>query len=298
MNLKLSPLPLLLLLPTLIAPLPASAQVEKSQYKLGLISEGKEKNHYESEKEKRYREDVLNAATAAFVAARRFTMVERRQLDAVFTEKSLQEFIGGQVNNKLTDLLGLDLVGVVGYTVDVSKSPKGELKTKCSIDVRLIDVKTASILATLSSNNPELPSSLLLPSSTPREAGELLYESIREAFPPMGYVVNVNGKEVVVDLGSEAGVKDGDTLEIVTEGEQIIHPVTGKVLSAPMKVVGELKVVSASPNLSTCKIKSRVEVKPANIVRLKGAKSIVSKWISRIPFIKKNTKEKEEEITH
>lgn len=298
MFLKLSPLPLLLLLPLLIAPLPASAQVEKSQYKLGLISDVKEKNHYENEKERRYREDVLTAANAAFVAARRFTMVERRQLDAVFTEKSLQEFIGGQVNNKLTDLLGLDLVGVVSYTVDVSKSPKGELKTKCSIDVRLIDVKTASILATLSSNNPELTSSLLLPSSTPREAGELLYESIREAFPPMGYVVNVNGKEVVVDLGSEAGLKDGDTLEIVTEGEQIIHPVTGKVLSAPMKVIGELKVVTASPQISTCKIKSRVEVRPANIVRLKGTKSIFSKWFQRIPFIKKNAQEKEEEIKH
>jgi hypothetical protein len=295
MLLKLSPLPLLLLL---AGPLPASAQVEKSQYKLGLIPDVKEKNHYESEKERRYREDVLNAATAAFVAARRFSMVERRQLDAVFTEKSLQEFIGGQVNNKLTDVLGLDLVGIVGYTVDTSKSPKGELKTKCIIDVRLIDVKTASILATLTSDDPERPSSLLLPSSTPREAGELLYQSIREAFPPLGYVVSVNGKEAVVDLGSEAGLKDGDTLEIVAEGEQIIHPVTGKVLSAPMKVIGELKVVTASPQISTCKIKSKGEVRPANLVRLKGSKSIFIKWFQRIPFIKKNAKEKEEEIRH
>jgi hypothetical protein len=296
MFLKLSPLPVLLLL-CLASALPASAQVEKGRYKLGLISNEKNKNH-ESDKERRFREDVLNAATDAFVAARRFSMAERNQLDAIFTEKSLQEFIGGQVNNKLSDVLGLDLVGVVGYTVDTSKSPKGEPRTKCIIDVRLIDVKSASILATVTSDDPDRPSSLLLPSSTPREAGELLYQSIREAFPPLGYVVSVDGKEAVVDLGSEAGLKDGDTLEVVAEGEQIIHPVTGKVLSAPMKVIGELKVVTASPQISTCKIKSKGEVRPANLVRLKGTKSIFTKWITRIPFIKKNAKEKEEEIRH
>ncbi|HSS52953.1 MAG TPA: CsgG/HfaB family protein, partial [Thermoanaerobaculia bacterium] len=269
MFLKLSPLPVLLLF--LATTLPASAQVEKSQYKLGLISNEKNKNH-ESDKERRYREDILNAATDSFVATRRFTMVERHQLDAIFTEKSLQEFIGGQVNNKLSDVLGLDLVGVVNFTVDTSKSPKGELVTKCIIDVRLIDVKTASILATVTSDRP----SLLLPSSTPREAGELLYQGIREAFPPLGYVVSVTGKEAIIDLGSEAGLKDGDTLEIVAEGEQIIHPVTGKLLSAPMKVIGELKVLTASPQISTCKIKSaKGEVLPKSLVRLKGGVSFI-----------------------
>jgi len=292
MFLKLSPLPILLLF-LLAGVLPASAQVEKGHYKLGLISNEKNKNH-ESDKERRYREDVLNAATDAFVASRRFTMVERNQLDSIFTEKSLQEFIGGQVNNKLTDVLGLDLVGVVGFTVDTSKPPKGEPVTKCIIDVRLIDVKSASILATVTSDRPDL----FLPSSTPREAGELLYKGIRDAFPPLGYVVSVTGKEAVVDLGSETGLKDGDKLDIVAEGEQIIHPVTGKVLSAPMKVIGELKVVTASPQVSTCKITSKGEVKVASLVRLKGGTSLFEKWAARIPFIKKTVKTKEDEIRH
>ncbi|HSS75482.1 MAG TPA: CsgG/HfaB family protein [Thermoanaerobaculia bacterium] len=291
MFLKLSPLPILLLF--LASALPASAQVEKGHYKLGLISNEKNKNH-ESDKERRYREDVLNAATDAFVASRRFTMVERNQLDSIFTEKSLQEFIGGQVNNKLTDVLGLDLVGVVGFTVDVSKSPKGEPVTKCIIDVRLIDVKSASILATVTSDRPDL----FLPNSTPREAGELLYKGIRDTFPPLGYVVSVTGKEAIVDLGSETGLKDGDTLEMVAEGEQIIHPVTGKVLSAPMKVIGELKVVTAAAQISTCKIKSKGEVRPANLVRLKGGVSLFEKVFQKIPFIKHNLKDKADEVRH
>ena len=271
---------------------PSMAQVEKAVYKLGLISGVKDKDkHYESDRERRYREDVLNAATDAFVSARRFSMVERNQLDAIFTEKSLQEFIGGQVNNKLTDVLGLDLVGVVGYTVDTSKSLKGESVTKCIIDVRLVDVKTASIIVTVTSDRPSL-----LPPATPREAGDLLYKNIREAFPPLGYIVSAAGKEIVVDLGTEAGLKDGDTLEIVQEGEQIIHPVTGKVLSAPMKVVGELKVVTASPQISTCKLKSKGEPSIGSLVRLKGSDTRMFKWLNRIPIIKGVVKDKAEEI--
>lgn len=291
MFLKVCPLLAVLLL--LANAFPSLAQVEKSLYKLGLIS-GEKEDKYENEKERRYREEVLNAATDAFVATRRFTMVERRQLDAIFTEKSLQEFIGGQVNNKLSDVLGLDLVGVVDYTFSTAKSPQGTPVTKCLIDVRLIDVKTASILATVTSDRPDL--ALLLPSSIPREAGQILYRSIRDAFPPLGYVVSVNGKEIVVDLGSEAGLKDGDTLEIVQEGEQIIHPVNGKVLSAPMRVIGELKVATASPQVSICKLKSK-EVPPlASLVRLKGSKSRILEWTARIPFLKKAAEDKKEEV--
>lgn len=269
---------------------PGAAQVEKSVYKLGLISG--EKPKYENEKDRRFREEVLGAATDAFVAARRFKMVERNQLDAVFTEKSLQEFIGGQVNNKLTDVLGLDLVGVVGSTVTTSKSPQGAVVTKCILDVRLVDVKTASILATVTSDR----ASLLLPSSTPREAGKLLYQSIRDAFPPLGYVVSVDGKEVVVDLGSEAGLRDGDTLEIVEGGDEIIHPVTGQVLTAPMKVVGELKVVAASPQISTCKLKSKAAPAVASFVRLKGSSSRIVEWIARVPGVKTMLRDRKEEI--
>lgn len=277
---KISPLLAILLL--FASTLPGRAQVEKSVFKLGLISqETEEEKKHESDRERRLRIEVLNAATSAFVSTRRFAMVERSQLDAVFTEKSLQEFIGGQVNNKLTDVLGLDLVGVVGYTIENSTTSQGQMIAKCIIDVRLIDVKTASILATLSSERPTL-----MPVSTPREAGEALYQNIRESFPPIGYVVSVNGKEIVVDLGTEAGLKDGDTLEIVREGEQIIHPATGKVLSAPMKVVGELKVITASPQISTCKLKSKEAPAVASLVRLQKKDTRMLKWMNRIPGVK------------
>lgn len=291
MKLKLFLLLFLLLLP-LTAPAPAVAQGEKAVYKLGLILQDEKAR--KTEKEKKIDVDVFNVATDAFLAAKRFKMIERNQLAAVFTEKSLQDFIGGKVNNKLTDVLDLDLIGIVSHTEETTPSNEGKPKTKWIVEVRLIDVKTAALVVTLTSDRASLLS--MLPPATPREAGPLLIQGIRDAFPPLGYVVQINGKDVVVDLGTEAGLKKGDTLEIVQEGEQIIHPVTGEVLAAPLKVIGELKVVDASPQVSICKKSSKGEVQLANFVRLKGTESAIVKALMLIPRIKKKVQEEKEEL--
>ena len=283
MNQKRIPMLLLLLLP-LSAAIPAAGQEEKVHYKLGLTLGEKEKR--QSEKERMIDEDVLNAATDAFLTAKRFKLVERNQLGTIFTEKSLQDFIGGQVNNKLTDVLALDLVGIVGHTVEPIRSASGQSSLKWIIDVRLIDVKTASLLTTITSDRATVES--LLPPTTPRDAGALLAGSIRDAFPPIGYVVQVAGKEIMVDLGTEAGLKEGDTLEMIQEGEQIIHPVTGQVMSAPLKVVGELKVESVSPQVAICRRKSKQDPQPGTPVRLKGSTSKVIEWIKKVPRVTKH----------
>ena len=276
MSLKLKPaLLLLFLLLPLAAPVPADAQSEKPIYVLGLVPEDDKER--KSEKEKKIDAEVLNAATDAFLAARRFKMVERNQLKNVFTEKSLQDFIGGKVNNKLTDIQGLDLIGIVGHTVEASKT-----ETKWIIDVRLIDVKTASLVATVTSDRASLQS--MLPPSTPREAGSLLAQSIREAFPPLGYVVRIDGKEIMVNLGTEAGLKKKDTLEVIQEGEQFPDPVTGHLITAPLKVVGELKVISVSPQVSICKV-TKGDLQMKSIVRLKGTEFTIIKTIMKGPRI-------------
>ena len=236
---------------------PAAAEVgEKTAYKLGLVMG--------ESKDRSVEVDVLNLTTAAFVQARRFKMVERSQLNAVFTEKDLQGFLG-KGNKKLSDVLGLDFLGIVGYTMEDRQSG-GVHRRVVTLDVRLADVKTGAIVGVISSERDSFT-----PPTTVREASHQLFQSIREAFPPFGYVVKSNGEAVVVDLGADAGLKKGDTLEIVREGEQIIHPVTNELLPAELLVVGELKVESASPGLSNCKLKSRKGEAPlGSVVRLKA----------------------------
>ncbi|HKV11904.1 MAG TPA: CsgG/HfaB family protein [Thermoanaerobaculia bacterium] len=256
--------PLLVLSLFFAAAAPSVAQEGKVLYKLGLVLD-------KGKKDREIAEDVLNAATRAFFESKRFTLVERSQLDAVFTEKDLQGFLG-KGNKELSDVLGLDMLGIVAYTTEQTSA--GTLFT---IEVRLVDVKTGGILATLTSER----SDYLTPPSAPRVAGKALFQNIREAFPPFGSVVKVSGKNVIVDLGSESGVKKGDAFEIVQEGEQIIHPKTGEVLSAEMIVIGELKVISTSPQLATCKV-TRGDSALGSIVRFKGRNSILNKTIRGI----------------
>lgn len=274
----------ILCLSLFVAGSPAWANGEKAKYKLGLLlGDAKHKVHDV---------DVLNAATDAFVQSGRFSMVERTKLDSILTEKNLQEFIGGKPNSKLSDLLGLDLVGVVGYTIEVTRPDKGPPVTNWILDVRLVDVKTASILTTVSSDRPGL-----LPAAQPRDAGRRLLQSVREVFPPLGYVVRVQGKEVVIDLGTEAGLKKGDTLEVVEEQEAILHPQTGQVLPAPLKLVGKIKVVSSTPQISICKVKTKDQgVAVSNLVRLQSRDTRIVGWMLKLPEIKHELERKLEQL--
>jgi hypothetical protein len=262
----------------------ATAQ-EKYRYKLGLVLANPDKSNGA---------DILSAATNAFVAARRFSVVERQILADVFTEKDFQEFIGGGINNKLSDTLGLDLLGIVDFTMYIKHKSKEERESTWVIDVRLVDVKTSEIMTTITSERFRL-----LPATTIREAGKSLFQSIREAFPPMGYVVQVRGKEVIVDLGSAAGLKQGDRLEVFQESKPIIHPVTREVLTTPMKMIGELKVTSVSLQMSTCKIKrAQGKLRPGNPFRLQANSSILREWVHTFSISKtvwKKGKEKSKE---
>jgi hypothetical protein len=197
----------------------------------------------------------------------------------VLTEKDFQEFLGGQVNQKLSDVLGLDFIGVINASEDKVEALDGKMQNRWILDVRLIAVRTAKVFATLKSERIEL-----IQPSTIREAGQALFRSIRETFPPLGYVVALRGKEVVVDLGSESGIRDGDVLEVVREGERLIHPVHGTELPSEMIVVGELKVKSSSPALATCKTSKGKNFEVANLVRLKLKSTLWKQWILKIPF--------------
>ncbi|HSG39215.1 MAG TPA: CsgG/HfaB family protein [Thermoanaerobaculia bacterium] len=261
---------LLIVLISFSAAAPAGAAVgAKAVYKLGLV--------LGDSKDKRVDADVLSLATNAFVQSRRFKMVERSQLNAILTEKSLQGFLG-KGNKKLSDLLGLDFVGIVGYTIEQEQSGTVS-RNVVTLDVRLADVKTGEIVATVTSDRDSLT-----PPTSIRNASRLLFQSVREAFPPYGYVIKTTGESVVVDLGTTAGLKKNDILEIVREGEEIIHPQTGEVLPAEWIVVGELKVASSSPRLSHCKPR-KGEAPLKSIVRLKAKNG---KWRGVLGKIRDN----------
>jgi hypothetical protein len=260
---------------------PAAGQEEKTVYKMGLmLHEKRQKKHLDDQ--------VLDAASTAFADSRRFIVVERSELNRVLTEKSLQSFLG-KGNAKLSDLLGLDFIGLVSFSAE-TRTVKDKKFEVFIIDVRLVDVKTGQVLLTLTSDRPEL----IVPASNEREAGRHLLHAIRGSFPPLGTVVQITAKEVVVDFGSDAGLKDGDVLEIVREGEQIIHHAKGTVVHAPPVVIGELKVFATAPLSARCRIKSakggQEAVQVADLVRLKEKNAWLRKQVEKVrPLIDFNS---------
>ena len=59
----------------------------------------------------------------------------------------------------------------------------------------------------------------------------------------MTRVVGVEGTEVALDAGMEAGLGKGAMVTLLREGEPIVHPLTGAVLGVPQEPVGMVEVV-------------------------------------------------------
>lgn len=249
---------------------PAGAKV----YQLGLVMAEREDRRIEG--------DILGAATSAFFESKRFVIIERAQLDKIFTERDLSDFITGSPGD-LSNLEGVDMLGLVSYSVEYSTAASGGRQENYYIDVRLTDVKSGQVVGNVSSrrdtfNNP----------TTPHLAGRFLLQNIREMFPPEGYVVSISGDQVIVDLGEESGIQKGDTLEVIREGDVIFHPVTGKPLPAQEIVVGTLKVEDPANQMSTCKMpkKGGEAIVIADRVRLQPKNQTGAKIFKKIPFFK------------
>jgi hypothetical protein len=244
------------LLFALLAVAPGAAQEkEKHRHKIGLV--------LGSQVDRKLGDEILGTVTDVFAASKRFVMIERYKLEAIFTEKDLQRFLGNG-NPALSEMLGLDLLGLVVHSVETKVTDAEKAVARVVLDVRLVDVTNGVIFETLSSERP-----YSLPALTLREAGNYLSETLREKFPLSGYVVEARGKEVIVDLGIDDGLKEGAFLEVVRKGEQIIHPVTHIPLPAEWIVTGELKVVFVSPAVSTCWLRWGEDIEPGSLVFLK-----------------------------
>ncbi len=77
-----------------------------------------------------------------------------------------------------------------------------------------------------------------------------------EEFPVEGNVIRVaaNG-QILVNRGSEFGVSVGQEMEMRTEGEQIIDPMTGAVLGVETgDVIGRLRVVRVEERFAYCEV--------------------------------------------
>jgi hypothetical protein len=93
-------------------------------------------------------------------------------------------------------------------------------------------------------------------------------EVIAKDFSPLsGVVVMVENGEIIVDLDASTGLAKGDLLSVISAGEKLVHPVTGKVLGNLEKVKGILKVTRLKDGFSYTRALQSKEINIGDTVR-------------------------------
>lgn len=205
---------------------------------------------------------VLNAVTGAFINSQRFDVVERSRIEAVLKEQDFQSFIGDEAQ-RVGRLIGVDYLALVDY-----ERREREGVALYTFRARVISVATGQVRATVDSQ-PSLIDRIGAPSV--EDAANRFLDSIKKQFPVEGYVIKIDGPEVVVDLGKTDGIQKGDGLQVLRMGEDIVHPVTGETIPGEERVVGGLKVLTVTDTTSLCKMrKGKGGVELGDKVRFHG----------------------------
>lgn len=244
---------MLLVLSASVSPLAPVAPAAAAKMKIALLMADKESHGNE----------VLHKTTAAFFDSKRFDLVERDQLSKIFQERDLTDFIKGSAGD-LSNLNGVDIIGVITFSTETTRLSDGSSQTYIFIDVRMTDVRSGQVIASVSSRR----SSMVTAPTSVHNASLLLGENIREMFPPEGSVLNIEGREVVVNLGSIDGVKKNDQLEVIHEGK-VFFDSEGKAYPPMEEIVATLKVTEVGTQLSKTRAGKNDVLEVGARVRLK-----------------------------
>ena len=202
-------------------------------------------------------------------------VVERDQLEAIASEHKLGAT--GQLDANTAIQIG-KIVGcqymLIGAVTNLSKKGNttdfwlwGTKKEEASvtIDVRVVNVETSEVVLSLSETGTASQSGekFNFYGMTKNEAALIGMEAgaINEATSRLGFrvretltgeyaqVINVDGKEVTLNVGLTSGVRNGGLYRIYTEGAEV-KDTDGKSLGRKVNAIAVVKVVDAENEFS------------------------------------------------
>ena len=245
--------------------------------------------------EERLRFRMSDMLITALVQAGRFDVVERDRLQAILAEQDLHQ--SGRVDPataaRVGKLLGAELVvfGLVTQAADqkIDKFAYDLVRVQVAVDVRAVSTTTArvvisetaegsaedKIITTASGEIVSGPTNYdPLYLNATAEALENAAQLVSAAVPLIGFVINVQEKELIIDLGEGRGVHPGDSFIVFRRGEELRHPVTGERIGWNKTVLASLEIIATEENLSTGEIVAvvdrDVEVQPGDLVILRS----------------------------
>lgn len=171
----------------------------------------------------------------------RVQVVERAVIDKLLSELNLgsSELSDPSTALKLGKILAAKLIG----TGSLIYLPDGTL-----LNLRIIDTETSAVVKTITLNLP-------VHADLDRELSKLnrsLLMTVMAKYPLQGYVVQVNGDRVMLNLGRNQGITSGSDFEVIEPGQSVTYK--GKVLRGSAKRVGRLEIVQVEPDFCYARI--------------------------------------------
>ncbi len=179
-------------------------------------------------------EIVLDKLTTVLVNQNRFKVMERAQLNKILEEQKLgmSGILDAATAAKIGKGIGVDAI-VMGSVVLTQNG-------SVSIDARVIDTESARIII---ARDAYTGSSDI---QSVKNAVENLAHAIVKDLPLVdGFVIQVNGDQIMLDKGLTSGLKPGMKCIIYREGKEIRHPITGEILGRETKIIGTVLVNDA-----------------------------------------------------
>lgn len=226
-----------------------------------------------------------------------FSVIEREKLNAVLAEQGLgaSGAVTPQTAAQIGKLLGVQYI-LTGSVTQFSISDVGggirsfgaSVTTgKVVLDARLVDTTTGEIVVAEEAENQKRMIGARFRSARFQQsydyglAHEVMHPAVTKITAKLieasaglapatgqGLVADVEASEVIINIGSNHGVKVGDVFHVFRKGKTIIDPATGQPLATKEKQVAEIVVTDVEATYSTCSIRSG-EVKVEDIVRKK-----------------------------
>ena len=224
-------------------------------------------------------DEMYQTVASSFFQTRRFELMERGQLAAVLGEAKFQN--AGLVDDAsavaLGKQLGVKFVVLGSYSGAMNRSFESDASNRttetwpaeATVSLRMVSVETGQIeetfKATGTAKEPNFTRSM---TAVMRDLSVKLNREVSNKFPVNGYIIKVTGeREAMIDLGGKDGVAEGDRFLVVEWGDDIIHPVTGKIIKGKKTVLSELKVTRVDEETSEVKtVGSKVTLKLGQVL--------------------------------
>jgi curli biogenesis system outer membrane secretion channel CsgG len=201
---------------------------------------------------------VSDMLSSRLVASQQFLVFERPDLDKVKAEQSITHESG---------LVGVDVL-LIGAVTEFGRSTTGKsgflsgtkLQTAhAKVEIRLVDVRTGYVFFTASGAGDASTESGEIAgfgskadydaTLNDRAIGAAITDvqnsliSKLDERPWRTDILKVDGRQLYISGGSRQGLKVGDTLFVLKQGERVKSGQTGFEITLPAKTIGQVRVV-------------------------------------------------------